>query len=242
MRLIFIQNYIFQSLNKSKQGNYIYPALKTFCSSRIMVKHLLFDNLPFCRVEQVEEQSVQDSEPGEDLIADESAITESKVALQPIYVPNRVPDLVPNEGEENVQAKENQNDDILIDTTVGLDVIENQETNDEIQTPKLNRQQFLPSFIQSTVSGLSVETDSGIEGQYENDLNQEDIIAIAKELVAEIFEENPTDEVMEHGFHVNPFMDCRLRSDENPCNPLMVNPAPTGFITTMQKFNLRESF
>ena len=242
MTLIFIQNYIFQSLNKSKQGNYIYPALKTFCSSRIMVKHLLFDNLPFCRVEQVEEQSVQDSEPGEDLIADESAITESKVALQPIYVPNRVPDLVPNEGEENVQAKENQNDDILIDTTVGLDVIENQETNDEIQTPKLNRQQFLPSFIQSTVSGLSVETDSGIEGQYENDLNQEDIIAIAKELVAEIFEENPTDEVMEHGFHVNPFMDCRLRSDENPCNPLMVNPAPTGFITTMQKFNLRESF
>ena len=213
-----------------------------------MVKHLLFDNLPFCRVEQVEEQSVQDSEPGEDLIADESAITESKVALQPIYVPNRVPDLVPNEGEENVQAKENQNDDILIDTTVGLDVIENQETNDEIQTPKLNRQQFLPSFIQSTVSGLSLETDSGIEGQYidsssnqdENDLNQEDIIA--KELVAEIFEENPTDEVMEHGFHVNPFMDCRLRSDENPCNPLMVNPAPTGFITTMQKFNLRESF
>ena len=232
-----------------------------------MVKHLLFDNLPFCRVEQVEEQSVQDSEPGEDLIADESAITESKVALQPIYVPNRVPDLVPNEGEENVQAKENQNDDILIDTSVGLDVIENQETNDEIQTPKLNRQQFLPSFIQSTVSGLSVETDSGIEGQYENDLNQEDIIAkelvaeifeenpqyendlnqediiaIAKELVAEIFEENPTDEVMEHGFHVNPFMDCRLRSDENPCNPLMVNPAPTGFITTMQKFNLRKSF
>ena len=88
--------------------------------------------MPLCRVEQVEEQSVQDSEP-EDLIADESAITESKVVLQPIYVPNRIPDLVPNEGEENVQAKEDQNDDILIDTTIGLDVIENHESNDKIQ-------------------------------------------------------------------------------------------------------------
>ena len=208
--------------------------------------------MPLCRVEQVEEQSVQDSEP-EDLIADESAITESKVVLQPIYVPNRIPDLVPNEGEENVQAKEDQNDDILIDTTVGLDVIENHESNDKIQTQKLNRQQFLPSsFIQSTVSGLSLKTDSGIEGvkigqyidslsnQDENHLNQEDVIA--KQLVAEIFEENPTDEVMEHGFHVNPFMDCRLRSDENPCNPLMVNPAPTGLITTMQKFDLLKKF
>merc|ERR1739848_275865 len=156
------------------------------------------------RVEQVEEQSIQDSEP-EDLIADESAITESKVVLQPIYVPNRIPDLVPNEGEENVQAKEDQNDDILIDTTVGLDVIENHESNDKIQTQKLNRQQFLPSsFIQSTVSGLSLETDSGIEGvkigqyidslsnQDENHLNQEDVIA--KQLVSDIFEENPTDE------------------------------------------------
>ena len=202
----------------------------------------------FCRVEQVEEQPVQDSEP-EDLIADESTIIESKVVLQPIYVPDRIPDLVPNEGEENAQAKEDQNDDILIDTTVGLDVIENQESNDEIeiQTKELNRQQLLPSFIQSTVSGLSLDADTSIGGirigQYidtnsnqdkndldendsdENDLdeNDSDEEDIAEELVAEIFEENPADEVMEHGFHLNPFMDCRLRSDENPCNPLMVN-------------------
>ena len=187
------------------------------------------------------------------MIAEESV--ESKVVLQPIYVPDRVPDLVPDEGEENAQPKEDQND-VVIDATVGVtvDVIENDDLNDEIKTEELNRQQLLPSFIQSTVSGLSLEADTSLGGvtigkyidsnQDQNDLDQEDSIAKNenKELVAEIFEEIPTTEVMEHGFHVNPFMDCRLRSDENPCNPLMVNPAPTGFITTMQKFNLRESF
>ena len=171
------------------------------------------------------------------MIAEESI--ESKVVLQPIYVPDRVPDLVPDdEGEENAQPKEDQND-VVIDATVGVtvDVIENDDLSDEIiKTEELNRQQLLPSFIQSTVSGLSLEADTSLGGvtigkyidsnQDQYDLDQEeDSIAKNenKELVAEIFEEIPTTEVMEYGFHVNPFMDCRLRSDENPCNPLMVN-------------------